>query len=47
MIEGTKAGIDDISDFYCTYENINYNAFYQRYCFFTYDGKHFFFHETR
>ncbi len=47
VIEGTKVGIDDISDFYYTYENINYNAFYQRYRFFIKDGKYMFFHETR
>lgn len=46
-IEGTKVGMKDISDFYYTYENINYNAFYQRYRFYTEEGKHFFFHETR
>ena len=43
--EGIQA--EDITDFYYTYENINYNAFYQRYRFYTEDGKHLFFHETR
>ena len=38
---------DDISEFYYTYENINYDAFYQRYRFYIEDGKHMFFHETR
>ncbi len=37
----------DVTDFYYTYENINYNAFYQRYRFYTEDGKYMFFHETR
>ncbi len=37
----------DITDFYYTYSNINYNAFYQRYRFYTEDGKFMFFHETR
>ena len=47
VIEGTKVSIDGIDDFYYTYENINYNAFYQRYRFFTDNGKYMFFHETR
>ena len=37
----------DITDFYYTYENINYNAKYQRYRFYLEDGKYMFFHETR
>ncbi len=37
----------DINDFYYTKSNINYDAYYQRYRFYTEDGKHFFFHETR
>ena len=39
--------ISDITDFYYTEENINYNAYYQRYRFYVEDGKHIFFHETR
>ncbi|MBR4758567.1 MAG: hypothetical protein IK078_00265 [Lachnospiraceae bacterium] len=38
---------EDITDFYYTVENINYDAFYQRYRFYVEDGKYFFFHETR
>lgn len=40
-----KAG--DISDFYYTRENINYNASYLRYRFYTQDGEYFFYHEAR
>ena len=39
--------MEDITDFYYTEENINYNAFYQRYRFYVEDGKHYFFHERR
>ena len=39
--------VRDITDFYYTYENINYNAFYQRYRFYTEDGKYMLYHETR
>lgn len=38
---------DDITDFYYTEENINYDAYYQRYRFYAEDGNHMFFHETR
>ena len=38
---------DDITDFYYTEENINYDAYYQRYRFYVEDGKHMYFHETR
>ncbi len=44
---GKDIRIGDVSEFYYTFSNINYNAFYQRYRFFTEDGKYFFFHETR
>ncbi len=47
MIVGKDIMSDDITDFYFTEENINYNACYQRYRFYMEDGKHFFFHETR
>lgn len=46
-IVGKDIKVDDLTDFYYTYSNINYNAFYQRYRFFVEDGKHMFFHETR
>lgn len=39
--------VGDVTDFYYTYENINYNAFYQRYRFYVEDGKYMFHHETR
>jgi len=42
-----KIPVGDVTEFYYTYENINYNAFYQRYRFWAEDGKHFFYHETR
>ncbi len=38
---------EDVKEFYYTYENINYNAFYQRYRFYTEGGKYWFYHETR
>lgn len=38
---------ENFMDFYYTVENINYNAFYQRYRVYEEDGKHMFFHETR
>ncbi len=47
MIVGTDIAYDDITDFYYTKENINYNACYQRYRIYTEDGMHLFFHETR
>ena len=47
LLVGEDIRIDDITDFYYTEENINYDAFYQRYRFYVEDGKHFFFHETR
>ena len=37
----------DINDFYYTEENINFDAYYQRYRFYVKDEKHMFFHETR
>ena len=39
--------VDDVEEFYYTIENINYNAFYQRYRFYKEDGKYMFYHETR
>ena len=47
MVVGTDIVFDDINDFYYTEENINYDAYYQRYRFYAEDGKHLFFHETR
>ncbi len=44
---GKDIPISDITDFYYTEENINYDAYYQRYRFYVEDGKHMFFHETR
>ena len=52
---GTPAGkaeegeitMDGFKEFYYTYDNINYNAFYQRYYFYVKDGKHMFFHDRR
>ena len=38
---------NEITEFYYTYENINFNAFYQRYRFYTEGGKYWFYHETR
>lgn len=38
---------EDITDFYYTEENINFDAYYQRYRFFVEGEKHMFFHETR
>ena len=38
---------DDLNEFYYTYENINYNACYQRYLFHVVEGKRMFFHEKR
>ena len=37
----------EVTEFYYTYETINYGAFYQRYRFSAEDGRHLFFHETR
>ena len=47
MIVGTDISYDDITDFYYTEENINFDAFYRRYRVYTEDGRHLFFHETR
>ena len=46
-IVGKDIKADDLTEFYYTYSNINFNAFYQRYHFFVENGKHMFFHETR
>ena len=44
---GKDISASDIKDFYYTYSNINYNAFYQRYRFYPENGNMMFFHETR
>ncbi len=44
---GKDIAVEDITDFYYTVEDINYDAYYQRYRFYIEDGKHIFFHETR
>lgn len=38
---------EDVTEFYYTVENVNYNAFYRRYRFYKQDGRYMFFHETR
>ena len=47
LIVGKDIVADDITDFYYTKSNINYDAYYQRYRFYVDDGKRYFFHETR
>ena len=44
---GTDIRQEDISEFYYTYENINFNASYLRYRFYTEDGGYYFYHERR
>ena len=44
-IVGTDIAMDDIADFYYTEENINYDAYYQRYRFYVEDGKRLFFND--
>ncbi|HAE16535.1 MAG TPA: hypothetical protein DCG51_08295 [Erysipelotrichaceae bacterium] len=44
---GKNIKYGNITEFYWTYSNINFNAEYQRYHFFTEDGKYMFFHEHR
>ncbi|MBR6257547.1 MAG: hypothetical protein IKR23_09230 [Lachnospiraceae bacterium] len=46
-VVGKAIQMSDIKEFYYTVENINYDAFYQRYKFYAEDGKYYFFHETR
>ena len=49
--EDQSVGIDipfeDITDFYYTYDATFYPPIYQRYRFYTEDGKRYFYHETR
>lgn len=42
-----KIAAGDITEFYYTRSNINFNAFYQRYRFYVEDGRRLFYHETR
>ncbi len=42
-----KIAAGDITEFYYTLSNINFDAFYQRYRFYREDGRHLFYHETR
>ena len=44
---GTDIQQADVTDFYYTYENINYNACYLRYRFYAEDGKYYFYYEAR
>ncbi len=46
-VSNRKIPVGDITEFYYTYENINYDAFYQRYRFYTEDGRYMFYHEKR
>ena len=46
-VTNKKIPVEDITEFYYTYENINYNASYQRYRFFMEDGRYMFYHEKR
>ncbi len=46
-ITNRKIPSGDVKEFYYTVENINYDAFYQRYRFYKEDGKLMFQHETR
>ncbi len=43
----TKVNENNFREFFYTYSNINYNAFYQRYHFYNEEGRHMFFHERR
>ncbi len=47
LSDGTEFPLTEMKDFFYTYDNINYNAVYQRYRFYTEDGKLMFYHETR
>ena len=47
IILGEDIPLEDVTDFYYTYYNMNYNALYQRYRFYIEDDQYLFFHETR
>ena len=44
---GAEIGAGDITDFYYTVDASTYPPHYQRWRFYTEDGKRFFYHETR
>ena len=46
-ITNKKIPLADVTEFYYTCENINFDAFFQRYRFYREDGKYMFQHETR
>ncbi len=46
-VTNRKIPLDDVTEFYYTYENINFDASFQRYRFYREDGKYMFQHETR
>ena len=46
-ITNRKISVEDVTEFYYTAENINYDAFCKRYRFYKEDGKYMFRHETR
>ena len=46
-VVGKDIGINQITEFYDTYYNMNFNAKYQRYYFYVKDGKYYFYHEKR
>ncbi len=46
-VTNRKIPLDNVTEFYYTIENINYDAFYQRYRFYKEDGRYMFQHETR
>ena len=47
MIVGDDIALNEIKEFYYTYENINYDACYLRYQFYNENSKHMFFFEKR
>ena len=47
MVVGQRIAQEDITEFYWTYANINFDARYQRYRFFLENGVPHFFHDTR
>ena len=47
MVVGKDINDEDIKEFYYTIENINYDAYYLRYKFYTENNRHLFFFEER
>ena len=47
MSDGSEISDGDIAEFVYTFDHIGYNAEYQRFRFYTENGKHMFFHERR